>query len=196
MLKTQKCVKEMMEALDLPLPNEDRPGLVGLKLDLLRNLVSEEAIEFDVAMSVLQALREPDRLVRATVTTEIAKREEEKGEGGDEAVVARFRAMSDVEFYQAATIYWWAEVIDAICDITFVIHNCSNAMGVDIEPFFDEVWQANMRKANGPLREDGKRLKPPGWQPPRIEEMLRKLLATGKASLEEPWTSPEDWGAR
>jgi len=189
MLKTQKCVKEMMEALDLPLPNEERPGLVGLKLDLLRNLVSEEAGEYDTAMRVLQALKivtepgEPDPLVRPTVTTEIARREEEKGEGGDEEVVARFRAMGDVEFYQAATIYWWAEVIDAICDITFVIHNCSNAMGVDIEPFFDEVWRANMRKADGPLREDGKRLKPPGWKPPPIEEMLRNLLVTGEAKL-------------
>ena len=50
MEKTQKCVKEMMETLSLPLPNEERPGLVGLKFDLLRSLVSEEAEEFDDAM--------------------------------------------------------------------------------------------------------------------------------------------------
>jgi len=181
MLKTQKRVKEMMEALDLSLPNEERPGLVGLKFDLLRSLVSEEAEEFDTAVRLLQVLKNQGEQWRQVVMSEIARLEEAKGEGGDEDVVARFRAMNDVEFYQAATIYWWAEVIDAICDITVVIHNCSNAMGVDIEPFFDAVWEANMRKADGPLREDGKRLKPPGWKPPPIEAMLRNLLMTGEA---------------
>ena len=146
MLKTQKRVKEMMEALDLPLPNEERPGTEGLNFELLRNLVREEAEEFDRAMFILQVLHEYD-----------GPREAEN------------------------ILKYWAEVIDAICDITFVIHNCSNAMGVDIEPFFDEVWRANMRKAGGPLSEDGKRLKPPGWKPPPIETMLRNLLATGEA---------------
>lgn len=173
MLKTQRRVKEMMEALDLPLPNEERPGLVGLKLDLLRSLVEEEAEEFDTAMSLLQVLKNQGEQWREVVMSEVVKRDEE--------AVPRFKAMNDVEFYQAATFYWWAEVIDAICDITFVIHNCSNAMGVDIEPFFDAVWEANMRKADGPLREDGKRLKPPGWKGPPIEAMLRNLLMTGEA---------------
>lgn len=59
-----------------------------------------------------------------------------------------------------ATMYWWAEAIDAMCDLIVVIHNTSNAMGVDIEPFFDEVHRTNMEKAEGALREDGKRLKP------------------------------------
>ena len=173
MLKTQKRVKEMMEALDLPLPNEEQPGLVGLKLDLLRSLVEEKAEEFDTAMSLLQVLKNQGEQWREVVMSEVAKRDEE--------AVHRFKAMNEYEFYQAATIYWWAEVIDAICDITVVIHNCSNAMGVDIEPFFDAVWEANMRKADGPLREDGKRLKPPGWKPPPIEAMLRNLLMTGEA---------------
>lgn len=180
MLKTQKRVKEMMEALDLPLPNEERPGLVDLKLDLLRNLVEEEAEEYDTAMRLLQVLKARGEQWRKVVLIEMVERENGKGEGGAD-IIARFKPMGDEEFYQAATIYWWAEVIDAICDITFVIHNCSNAMGVDIEPFFDAVWEANMRKADGPLREDGKRLKPPGWKGPPIETMLRNLLMTGEA---------------
>lgn len=73
-------------------------------------------------------------------------------------------------------LHWWSEVIDGVCDTTVVMHNLTNAMGVDIEPFFDEVHRTNMEKADGPLREDGKRLKPPGWKPPRIEEMLKELL--------------------
>jgi hypothetical protein len=73
-------------------------------------------------------------------------------------------------------LLYWADVIDAICDIEVVIHNTSNAMGIDIEPFFQEVHRANMAKAGGPVREDGKRLKPPGWVPPRIEEILEEVL--------------------
>lgn len=72
---------------------------------------------------------------------------------------------------------YWAEAIDAMCDIIVVVHNCSNAMGIDLKPFFDEVHRTNMKKADGPLNEYGKRLKPDGWEPPKIEEMLRKLLA-------------------
>ena len=71
---------------------------------------------------------------------------------------------------------YWAEVIDAICDIDVVIHNASNAMGIDTEPFFQEVHRSNMAKAGGPTRPDGKKLKPEGWEPPRIKEMLKEVL--------------------
>lgn len=73
-------------------------------------------------------------------------------------------------------IPYWAEVIDAICDIDVVIHNTSNAMGIDTEPFFQEVHRSNMAKAGGPTRSDGKKLKPKGWEPPRIKEMLKEIL--------------------
>jgi len=177
MEKTQKCVKEMMETLSLPLPNEERPGLVGLKFDLLRSLVSEEAEEFDDAMMWLEAAGK--ELSRNHMEPEMVRRLE----GVDDDLATALMDMSGVEFYQAATIYWWAEVIDAIADITVVIHNTSNAMGIDIEPFFDEVHRTNMQKADGPLREDGKRLKPLDWKPPRIEKMLRNLLISHGAKL-------------
>lgn len=48
-------------------------------------------------------------------------------------------------------------------------------LGVDLAPFFKEVHRTNMHKLEGPKREDGKQLKPPGWKPPRIEEMYSKL---------------------
>lgn len=176
MLKTQKNVHEMMKALDLPLPNEERPGLVDLNFHLLRNLVTEEADEFDIAMEALHVLQARESGWRERVLNSVV---ETKGVGA----VARFRWMSEPEFYQSMTMFWWAEAIDAICDVIVVLHNTSNAMGVDIEPFFDEVHRANMTKADGPLREDGKRLKPPGFVPPRIEAMLRALLETGKAEL-------------
>lgn len=48
-------------------------------------------------------------------------------------------------------------------------------VGVDLRPFFREVHRTNMHKLNGPIREDGKKLKPPGWKPPRIEAMYNRL---------------------
>ena len=42
------------------------------------------------------------------------------------------------------------------------------------DPVADEIQRTNMAKVGGPVREDGKRLKPPGWQPPDIEGELKK----------------------
>jgi len=50
----------------------------------------------------------------------------------------------------------------------------SQCLGIDLRPFFREVHRTNMLKTTGPVREDGKRLKPEGWQPPRIEAMYAK----------------------
>jgi predicted HAD superfamily Cof-like phosphohydrolase len=70
----------------------------------------------------------------------------------------------------------WADVIDGMCDIMVVVNNTSNAMGIDLEPFFDEVHKTNMAKVGGPKNEFGKALKPEGWKPPRIREMLEGLV--------------------
>jgi predicted HAD superfamily Cof-like phosphohydrolase len=47
-------------------------------------------------------------------------------------------------------------------------------LGMELAPFFEEVHRTNMLKLTGPVREDGKRLKPPGWKPPRIADMYAK----------------------
>lgn len=51
----------------------------------------------------------------------------------------------------------------------------SQALGVDLRPFFLEVHRTNMHKLEGPKREDGKQLKPPGWKPPRLAAMYDRL---------------------
>ena len=66
------------------------------------------------------------------------------------------------------------EVIDGLCDLLYVVFGTAVAMGVDLDPFFAEVHKTNMAKLAGPVREDGKRLKPEGWQPPDIEGLLEK----------------------
>jgi predicted HAD superfamily Cof-like phosphohydrolase len=81
----------------------------------------------------------------------------------------------------------WPEMIDAICDLLVVTYGAANAMGIDIEPFFEEVHRSNMAKvgADGKvvMREDGKVLKPEGWKPPRIEKLLKESVERmGEAS--------------
>lgn len=68
------------------------------------------------------------------------------------------------------------EAIDGCIDTLVVTYGTLEAIGVDAEPFFDEVMRANLAKAGGPIREDGKRLRPPGWTPPDIEGVLARTL--------------------
>lgn len=63
-------------------------------------------------------------------------------------------------------------MIDALCDILYVVYGMAIALGLDLEPFFDEVQRANMEKAGGPKREDGKQLKPEGWRGPDHESVF------------------------
>jgi len=68
-----------------------------------------------------------------------------------------------------------AEAIDGMCDVLYVIFGTAIEFGIDLAPFFEEVHNTNMLKVGGATREDGKILKPEGWQPPRIAEMLRGM---------------------
>lgn len=69
------------------------------------------------------------------------------------------------------------EAIDGLCDLLYVVFGAFDAFGIDAEPFFHLVHEANMTKLNGPKDANGKQLKPPGFVPPqeRIRELLAKL---------------------
>lgn len=171
MLKTQEMVREMLQALEVPV--RDTPGLEGAPLERLENLVEEEADEFCEAMRMLRVIRNRKEQWRQVVFAELG----EKGGAWD---WPRLFSLSDEELAEEMTLYWWSEVIDAICDIIVVVHNASNIMGIDIEPYFAEVHRTNMAKVGGPIRaSDGKRLKPEGWEPPDILGMLKRELKGG-----------------
>ncbi len=73
------------------------------------------------------------------------------------------------------------EMVDALCDLLYVVYGAACQLGVDLEPFFREVHRTNMEKRHGYRRADGKWMKPNGWQPPRIAEMLAELYGYGLA---------------
>lgn len=70
--------------------------------------------------------------------------------------------------------------IDALCDLLYVTYGAAVALGIDIEPFFDEVHRSNMAKVGGTRRPDGKWLKPAGWQPPELARILEERYGPPK----------------
>lgn len=68
------------------------------------------------------------------------------------------------------------DVADALADLLYVVYGAAVAHGIDMEPVFHEVHDANMRKIDGPVRADGKRLKSPNWTPPDIQRVLAEQM--------------------
>jgi predicted HAD superfamily Cof-like phosphohydrolase len=64
--------------------------------------------------------------------------------------------------------------IDGMCDLIVVTYGTAVQFGIDLKPFWNEVQRTNLAKVGGPVREDGKVLKPPGWTPPDIEGILHR----------------------
>lgn len=63
---------------------------------------------------------------------------------------------------------------DACADLDYVVEGARIELGVNGEPIADEVHRANMAKSGGPVRADGKRMKPADWTPPDIAARLRE----------------------
>ena len=66
------------------------------------------------------------------------------------------------------------KVADAYADLIYYAIGGALAHGIDLRPVWDAVHEANMKKTAGPKREDGKQLKPEGWEPPNIWSALQK----------------------
>lgn len=64
------------------------------------------------------------------------------------------------------------EITDALTDIIYVAIGMALSYGIPLAEVWNEVHLSNMEKLGGGLREDGKILKPKGWVPPRVKEIL------------------------
>lgn len=64
------------------------------------------------------------------------------------------------------------EIIDGCCDLVYVTVGTAESCGFDMTPFFDEVQRSNMAKDPDCKDEHGKVIKPAGWKPPAIKDML------------------------
>ena len=62
-----------------------------------------------------------------------------------------------------------------LADIIYIVCGTAVSYGIPLDKVFDEVHRSNMAKLvdGKPIRrEDGKILKPEGWMPPNIKEVL------------------------
>ncbi len=57
-----------------------------------------------------------------------------------------------------------APLAHELADLLYVTYGALGALGVDADSVFAEIHRANLTKAAGPRRADGKQLKPEGWQ--------------------------------
>jgi predicted HAD superfamily Cof-like phosphohydrolase len=81
------------------------------------------------------------------------------------------------ELVDAITTHDRVEALDALIDILVVTIGAIHSMGADAEGAWNEVMRTNMAKIDPETglvrrREDGKILKPEGWQPPELKPYL------------------------
>ena len=76
------------------------------------------------------------------------------------------------EFIKASNHKNIPEVADALIDLIYVCIQAGIEWGIPLDRCWDEVQRANMAKKGGPVRGDGKILKPEGWTPPDIDGII------------------------
>lgn len=68
-----------------------------------------------------------------------------------------------------------APLAHELADLLYVTYGALDQLGIDADAVFAEVHRANLSKANGPRRADGKLLKPAGWRPADVRGVLERL---------------------
>ena len=101
------------------------------------------------------------------------------GLGPDEMIELRIKLLVEEvqEYAEAARSGDLVEVLDALADIGYILAGTiiNHGMQDIYDDAFNEVHRSNMAKlVDGKVirREDGKVLKPEGWQPPQLAQFL------------------------
>ena len=68
-----------------------------------------------------------------------------------------------------------APLAHELADLLYVTYGALDQLGVDADAVFAEVHRANLSKASGPRRADGKQLKPEGWRPADVRGVIERL---------------------
>ena len=101
------------------------------------------------------------------------------GLSNDELIELRIKLRKEEveEYAEAARAGDLVEVLDALADIGYILAGTiiNHGMQHIYDDAFDEVHRSNMAKlVDGKVlrREDGKVMKPEGWQPPNLAQFL------------------------
>lgn len=87
------------------------------------------------------------------------------------------------EFWNALEDEDLVKMADGAADLIVVVLGTMWAYGIPFDKVWDEVHKTNMAKTTGPIRGDGKRLKPEGWIPPDIRGILQNASSEKKTEL-------------
>lgn len=180
----QHDVEIFHRVLDLPIGDYQNPAVSRpeLRIDLIR----EEARELEDALEGSNLVGTVDGAIDLAYVTYGAAIEfgVDLGDGepldmpisGPPQFRRRANTVVMLNVHTNCTVYG-ISVFDRRfeTDARLLIRECHRVVGdcgVRWRPFWDEVQRSNLAKKDGPIRADGKRLKPDGWIPPRIREML------------------------
>lgn len=78
-----------------------------------------------------------------------------------------------------------APLAHELADLLYVTYGALDQLGIDADAVFAEVHRANLGKASGPRRADGKQLKPPGWQPAQVREVIERLMGAPASAADQ-----------
>ena len=107
----------------------------------------------------------PDTALLALRRT-LIREETAEAEAEFEALAARLEAGEAVAPADLAPL------AHELVDLLYVTYGALDLLGVDADAAFAEVHRANLSKAGGPRRADGKQLKPEGWRPADVRGVL------------------------
>ena len=98
---------------------------------------------------------------------------------GDQQQYDMYIGLIEEEFNELREAEDDVEALDALIDIIVVTIGAIHSMGADAEGAWKEVMATNFAKIDRDTgkvrkREDGKVLKPTGWQPPVLSPFLHK----------------------
>jgi len=65
-----------------------------------------------------------------------------------------------------------ADILKEMCDLQYVLSGLAVSLELPLEQAFNRVHTNNMSKLGGPVREDGKQLKPDGYKKVNLKDMV------------------------
>ena len=94
----------------------------------------------------------------------------------DRVWLGRIRLITEelAELAEAISKNEWSEFADALADLTWVVLGTAVEFDIPFNEVWEEVKRSNFTKIGGKQDKGGKILKPEGYSPPKIDEILRK----------------------
>lgn len=99
--------------------------------------------------------------VRKNLVALVDNEEQKSRDLGRTLVMEEFNELMD-----ALQRNHYPDIADGAADLIWVICGLMGRYGINLDLMWEEIRRANWAKLGGPVREDGKLLKPEGWQPP------------------------------